>query len=105
MSVSPWRRGEIGRLSRSPPVLVDTSPPPLPGSIRLLSLLPSDKNGYIQCKLFDYPIQGTKWRVGTYEALSYVWGDSCKPWSISTGKDQIPTTANQYEALSYLEMN
>jgi Heterokaryon incompatibility protein (HET) len=78
------------------------SPLPGPGSIRLLRLMPPDKNARIQCQLFDYPIQETGERACLYEALSYVWGSSDKPHSISIGRYYLPITANLYAALLHL---
>jgi hypothetical protein len=75
-----------------------------PDSIRLLRLLPSkDKNAVIRCKLFNYSIQESGQRTHPYDALSYVWGKSHKPWPIvRIRKHVLPVTPNLYEALSHL---
>ncbi|RYP20480.1 hypothetical protein DL767_009434 [Monosporascus sp. MG133] len=71
-----------------------------PGNIRLLHLMPSEKDGApIRCQLFEYPIQKTGERADLYEALSYCWGGSDKPCSISIGDRYLPVTANLYAAL------
>ncbi len=74
--------------------------PPGPGSIRLLRLIPDqDETATIQCQLFNYRLQGSgKW-THLYEALSYVWGSSDKPQSISIDKLDMPITANLHAAL------
>lgn len=75
----------------------------LPGSIRLLRLLPhEDKNAPIQCQLFDYSLQESGKRMHLYEALSYVWGDSDNPRSIYIGEHKLPVTRNLHAALSHL---
>jgi hypothetical protein len=72
------------------------------GSIRLLRLIPADENAGLECQLFNYPLQETRHRACLYEALSYVWGSSDKPKSISIGKCHLPVTANLYTALLHL---
>ena len=75
----------------------------LPDSIRLLRLLPhEDKNAPIQCELFDYSLQESDKRMHLYEALSYVWGDSDNPRSISIGEHDLPVTKNLHTALLHL---
>lgn len=79
------------------------SPLPGPSSIRLLRLMPNrDKNACIQCQLFPYTMRETGERACLYEALSYVWGGSDKPHSISIGRYDLPVTANLYAALLHL---
>jgi hypothetical protein len=79
------------------------SPLPGPGSIRLLRLMAhTDENARIECRLFDYPLQELEERACLYEALSYVWGGSDKPHSISIGGYYLPITANLYAALLHL---
>jgi Heterokaryon incompatibility protein (HET) len=74
-----------------------------PDTIRLLGLIPhEDENAPIQCRLFGYPLQESGERVHLYEALSYVWGCSDKPHSISIGRCDLPVTANLYTALLHL---
>lgn len=74
-----------------------------PDRIRLLGLIPhEDENAPIQCRLFEYPLQDSGERVHLYEALSYVWGCSDKPYSISIGRRNLPVTANLYAALLHL---
>jgi hypothetical protein len=75
----------------------------LPDSIRLLCLLPhEDKNARIQCQLFDYSLQESEKRTHPYDALSYVWGDSDNPQSISIGEHDLLVTVNLHKALSRL---
>ena len=76
---------------------------PGPGSIRLLRLIPhQDETAPIQCQLFDYALQGSgKW-THLYEALSYVWGSSDRPLSISIDEHDLPVTVNLHAALSRL---
>ncbi|OAL48996.1 hypothetical protein IQ07DRAFT_487871, partial [Pyrenochaeta sp. DS3sAY3a] len=58
-------------------------------SIRILELLPGEKNDYIQCRLSIT----TRDEAPEYEALSYVWGDpSDKRIILCNGKRlKIPT--------------
>jgi hypothetical protein len=75
----------------------------LPDSIRLLRLLPyEDENASIQCQLFNYSLQESGKRTHPYDALSYVWGGSYTPRSISIGKHDLLVTENLHEALSCL---
>lgn len=77
--------------------------PPGPGSTRLLRLLPNeDETAPIECQLFDYSLQGSSKWTHLYEALSYVWGGSDRPCSISIDKHDLPVTANLHAALSQL---
>jgi hypothetical protein len=89
--------------------------PLLPDSIRLLRLLPNeDKTAPIQCELFHYSLQELGRRTHPYEALSYVWGGSDKPQSISirehnsksghdsTNGHDLPATENLHAALTRL---
>ncbi len=72
-------------------------------SIRLLRLMPhKDETAPIQCELFEYSLQESSKGTHLYEALSYVWGSSDTPKSISIGKHNLPVTANLYAALSRL---
>jgi hypothetical protein len=72
-------------------------------SIRLLCLLPdvtstdSIKRTEIQYKLFEYTLQDPG--AHYYEALSYTWGGSDKPRSISTNKQNLAVTENLYAVL------
>lgn len=70
------------------------------GSIRLLRLSPhEDENAPIQCQLFNFPLQKCCRQTHPYDALSYVWGGSDKPRSISIDERDLPVTGNLYEAL------
>jgi integrase len=73
-------------------------------SIRLLRLLPSkDENAPIQCQLFNCSLQESGKRTHPYDALSYVWGESHKPWPIiRVDKHVLPVTPNLLEALLHL---
>jgi len=79
------------------------SPLPLGSDIRLLRLMPhKDGTAPIQCQLFDYSLQESGKKTHLYEALSYVWGGSDKPRSISIDKYNLPVTVNLHAALSRL---
>jgi Heterokaryon incompatibility protein (HET) len=72
----------------------------LPNSIRLLRLLPSEKDGKsLQCELFEYRSQKPS---HPYEALSYVWGSEDKPRSIIIDNQNLNVTQNLYTALLHL---
>jgi hypothetical protein len=72
-------------------------------SIRLLRLMPHENKSIerteIQCELFDYPLQDQGKGTHLYEALSYAWGGSEKPRSISINKQNLAVTENLYTAL------
>ena len=77
----------------------------LPGldNIRLLRLLPhNDEDAPLQCQLFNYTIQDSGRRTHPYAALSYVWGDSVNPKSISINEYNLTVTVNLHGALSRL---
>jgi hypothetical protein len=79
--------------------------PPLLGEacIRLLRLIPhEDENGPLQCRLEDYPLRKSGGGTHLYEALSYAWGGSEKPYCISIEGRNLPITANLYAALMHL---
>jgi hypothetical protein len=95
----------------------DISSPPLPsfimseelysqlpqGSIRLLRLLPSEKESdELRCELFEYPLQNAGKFSHPYEALSYVWGSEDKPNSIAVNNCTLNVTPNLYTALLHL---
>jgi hypothetical protein len=76
------------------------SPLPSGSDIRLLRLMPDkDEAAPIQCQLFDYSLQASNKRTHLYEALSYVWGGSEKPLSISVNKYDLSVTINLHAAL------
>jgi hypothetical protein len=85
------------------------SPLPL-GFVRLLRLMPHEDGTALQCQLFDYSLQDSLQESGKrthpYDALSYVWGDSSKPQSISLREDKLqhnlPVTKKLHEALLHL---
>ena len=74
-----------------------------PDSIRLLRLMPhkneSKDRTEIQCELFEYTLQDPGKGTHLYEALSYAWGGSDKPRSISINKQNFAVTENLYAAL------
>ena len=74
--------------------------------IRLLRLMPykNERRGRteIQCELFEYTPQDPHKGTHLYEALSYTWGGSDKPRSISINKQKLAVTENLYAALLYL---
>ncbi|RYP41510.1 hypothetical protein DL767_001015 [Monosporascus sp. MG133] len=95
------------RASSAPPISCAVSAyrySPLPeGYIRLLRLIPHrDEHAPVQCQLFDYPLLDSGKGTHLYETLSYVWGSSEKPQSISTDEGYIPVTINLYMALKRL---
>ncbi|RYP63003.1 hypothetical protein DL771_009488 [Monosporascus sp. 5C6A] len=95
------------RASSAPPTSCAVSAyrySPLPeGCIRLLRLLPHrDEHAPVQGQLFDYPLLDSGKGTHLYEALSYVWGSSEKPQSLSTDKGYIPVTTNLHMALKRL---
>jgi hypothetical protein len=74
-----------------------------PDSIRLLRLMPhgneSLERAEIQCELFEYTLQDPGKGTHLYEALSYTWGGSDKPRSISINKQKLAVTENLHAAL------
>jgi Heterokaryon incompatibility protein (HET) len=73
---------------------------PGPDNIRLLRLMPhKNERADIQCELFEYSLQDSGEGTHLYEALSYVWGSSDKPRSISINKHDLPVTVNLHAAL------
>lgn len=79
------------------------SPLSLGSDIRLLRLMPhEDKAASIQCQLFDYSLQESGKKSHLYEALSYVWGRSEKPRSVSIDDYDMPVTENLHTALVHL---
>ncbi|KAK1240067.1 hypothetical protein MKX08_007509 [Trichoderma sp. CBMAI-0020] len=73
---------------------------PSSGNIRLLRLLPhGDRYAPLQCQLFDYPLQELEDGPHMYEALSYVWGSSEKPYTIYINENSMDITANLHEVL------
>ncbi|KAE8446244.1 hypothetical protein EG329_012330 [Mollisiaceae sp. DMI_Dod_QoI] len=71
-----------------------------PGRIRLLRLLPSESiETEIQCELLEYNLQKSSYGAHLYEALSYTWGDSEKPRSISVNKQTLAITENLHAVL------
>jgi hypothetical protein len=74
-----------------------------PDSIRLLRLRPygneSVERTEIQCELVEYTLQDPGKGTDLYEALSYTWGGSNKPRSISINKQNLAVTENLHAAL------
>lgn len=86
-------QGDIGSMYRYSQLLSS-------GNIRLLRLLPhGDRYAPIQCQLFDYPMQELEDGPHMYEALSYVWGSSEKPHTVSIDGNTMAITANLHEVL------
>jgi hypothetical protein len=55
-----------------------------PNGIRLLRLLPTKEDSKnIQCELFECALRPSDGAARPYEALSYVWGSTLKPESIT----------------------
>lgn len=74
-----------------------------PTSIRLLRLLPSEKDQKpLRCELFEYPLQNSSKSSHPYEALSYVWGSEDKPETITINDHSLNITQNLYTALLHL---
>lgn len=61
-----------------------------------------DETDPLQCQIFDYSLQESGRKTHLYEALSYVWGGSDKPQSISIDEYNLPITVNLHAALSRL---
>ena len=78
-----------------------------PDNIRLLRLLPyendSSERTEIRCELFEYTLQDPGKGTHLYEALSYTWGGSDKPRSISINKQNLAVTENLHAALLRLQ--
>jgi hypothetical protein len=73
------------------------------GSIRLLQLLPNDKESNdIECELLQYPLEKSERPSHPYEALSYVWGSEDKPKSIVVTNQNLNVTCNLHRALLQL---
>ncbi|GAW25193.1 putative het domain protein [Rosellinia necatrix] len=73
------------------------------GYVRLLRLMPDqDEHAPIQCQLFDYFLMDSRKGSHLYEALSYVWGSSEKPQSVSIDKNYLHVTTNLFIALKRL---
>ncbi|KAH6699918.1 heterokaryon incompatibility protein-domain-containing protein, partial [Leptodontidium sp. MPI-SDFR-AT-0119] len=74
-----------------------------PDCIRLLRLMPhkneSTERTEIQCELFEYSLHNPGKGTHLYEALSYTWGGSDKPRSISIDKQNLDVTENLHAAL------
>ena len=71
-----------------------------PGRIRLLRLLPHENdNAGMHCELFEYALNDLGKGNYVYEALSYTWGGSDKPRSISINKQNLAVTKNLHTAL------
>lgn len=71
------------------------------GSIRILALLPADDpTTPLQCQLINHQLRGTIDQPDLFEALSYVWGSSETPHSISIGPNAtLAITASLHAAL------
>ncbi len=72
-----------------------------PDNIRLLRLMPhkNESRAEIKCELFEYNLQDAGKGTHLYEALSYTWGSSDKPRSISINEKTLPVTENLHAAL------
>jgi hypothetical protein len=83
-----------------------SSLPLAPNSIRLLRLMPYENENIevaeIKCELCTYPLQDQGKRTHLYEALSYAWGSSERPCSISVNKQDLAVTENLHVALLHL---
>jgi len=74
-----------------------------PTSIRLLRLLPSEREGKsLQGELFEYRLRNSDKSSHPYEALSYVWGGDKKRQFIAIGNLHLDITQNLYTALLHL---
>jgi hypothetical protein len=77
--------------------------PPDGDNIRLLRLLPNeDEAAPLHCELRNYSLRRLSPRTHLYEALSYVWGEPLKTWTIHVDGVTFPVTVNLYAALSRL---
>ncbi|EOA86522.1 hypothetical protein ACJQWK_08803 [Exserohilum turcicum] len=66
-------------------------------SIRILRLKPGTKSEKIQCELIEGPLSELQ-----FEALSYVWGVTMVPYTISVNERSFYVTYNLYSALQEL---
>lgn len=72
----------------------------LPTSIRLLRLLPSERDSEdLRGELFEYDLQKSNKPISPYEALSYVWGSEDRPQAILIDNYGLNVTHNLYTAL------
>ena len=79
------------------------SPLPGPDSIRLLRLLPDVlPSSQIRCQLLDFNLDISNGGNYLYDALSYVWGDPSKPYTLDLEGYNLPITANLHVALVHL---
>ncbi|OAL54541.1 HET-domain-containing protein, partial [Pyrenochaeta sp. DS3sAY3a] len=69
-------------------------------SVRLLQLCQGD-GAFIECYLFDALLHDPQ-GVISYEALSYTWGDTDKPYEIEVDGRLMAVTKNLYLALQHL---
>ncbi|KAH8768364.1 hypothetical protein F5883DRAFT_554447 [Diaporthe sp. PMI_573] len=61
-----------------------------------------DEHARIQGQLFDYHLLDSGKGTHLYEALSYAWGSSEKPQSVSTDNGYLRITTNLHLALKHL---
>jgi hypothetical protein len=59
----------------------------------------NESRAEIKCELFEYNLQDAGKGTHLYEALSYTWGSSDKPRSISINEKTLPVTENLHAAL------
>jgi len=88
-------------MSTSPAKFAYTPLPPKARGIRLLTLLPGTVDDPICCQLENISLEGDQ-AVPTYEALSYVWGESQDTVPISLGLSLFEVRTNLYDALEHL---
>jgi hypothetical protein len=67
-------------------------------SIRILELLPGRRGSPLRCKVIEKQLEF----CGSYEALSYVWGEPELMKTIAQGKEVIRITRNCSIALHHL---
>lgn len=65
--------------------------------VRLLELLPSNRrDSHVECRLTHHRLSECQ---GRYEGLSYVWGDTRQPVTLSVDGKSFPVGQNLYQAL------
>jgi hypothetical protein len=82
---------------------VDYKPLPLDGSeIRLVAIIPGEKDAAVECVISQYPFSENGVDVQEYEALSYVWGEAAVTIPITVNNKPFQATKNLEAALRAL---
>jgi hypothetical protein len=73
--------------------------PLLAGHMRLLTIIDTETEGLLECRLDSQPIA----TIPKYAALSYVWGSDKMDKAIICNSDQVLVTTSLFEALTSLK--